>query len=79
MLRLIKYVRKFYIHILLSAISCVGSSVSMVMLTNFLKKLIDGNYDNSLYYIVLILVMGAVSNYTMKVETNSDTKCTPLE
>lgn len=65
MLRLIKYVRKFYIHIILSAISCVGSSVSMVMLTNFLKKLIDGNYDNSLYYIALILVMGAVSNYMM--------------
>lgn len=65
MLRLIKYVRKFYIHIILSAISCVGSSVSMVMLTNFLKKLIDGNYDHSLYYIALILVMGAVSNYMM--------------
>lgn len=63
MLRLIKYVRKFYLHIILSAASCVGSSVSMIMLTNFLKKLIDGNDDHSLYYIAFILVMGAASNY----------------
>lgn len=63
MLRLIKYVKKFYFHIILSAISCAGSSITTVMLTDFLKKIIDGNYSASIWHVAFILIIGAGSSY----------------
>lgn len=63
MIKILKYIRGYYIYIFLSALACVGVSFSTVMLTDFLKNLVDGNLTNTLWKILIILIIGLCSNY----------------
>lgn len=63
MLKMIKYVRKYYAHMVLAAIACVGVSATTVLLTDFLKNLVDGSATNQVWQIILILIIGICSNY----------------
>lgn len=63
MIKIIKYVRNYYLHIVVAAAACVGASATTVMLTDFLKNLVDGNATNQVWQIFIILVIGICSNY----------------
>lgn len=63
MIKVIKYVRKYYIHIVLAAISCTTASTTTVVLTDYLKNLVDGSLNNQIWKIILILILGICSNY----------------
>lgn len=63
MLKIIKYVRKYYPHIVGAAIACVLASTATVMLTDFLKNLVDGGAGNQVWQVIIILMIGICSNY----------------
>ncbi len=63
MIKIIKYVRKYYLHIALAATACVGASATTVMLTDFLRNLVDKNAANQIWKIIFILIIGIGSNY----------------
>ncbi len=72
MLKLIKYSRRYYIHIVIAALVCIGASTATVLLTDFLKNLIDsiaagGDFGqqilSSIFSVLLILLIGICSNY----------------
>lgn len=63
MIKILKYTKPYYFLIILSALACTGASLTTVMLTDFLKSLIDGAAHNTLLSVVIILLIGIASNY----------------
>lgn len=63
MIKIIKYIRKYYIYIVLSLLSCIGVSITTVMLTDLLKLMVDGSRNAIFLRLVLILLVGICSNY----------------
>lgn len=63
MIKILKYTKPYYFLIILSALACTGASLTTVMLTDFLKSLIDGSAHNTLLSVVIILLIGIASNY----------------
>lgn len=71
MIKLMKYVKKYYGYIALAAISCIGASVATVLLTDLLKYMVDSialeNIDQKILIIaikmLLIILLGVFSNY----------------
>lgn len=63
MLKILKYTRKYFLHIVLAAAACIGASATTVMLTDFLKNMVDGRADNQIWWIIVILITGIFSNY----------------
>ena len=63
MIKILKYTKPYYFLIILSALACTGASLTTVMLTDFLKSLIDDAAHNTLLSVVIILLIGIASNY----------------
>lgn len=63
MIKILKYTKPYYFLIILSALACTGASLTTVMLTDFLKSLINGAAHNTLLSVVIILLIGIASNY----------------
>jgi ABC-type multidrug transport system fused ATPase/permease subunit len=63
MINILKYTKPYYFLIILSAFACTGASLTTVMLTDFLKSLIDGAAHNTLLSVVIIPLIGIASNY----------------
>lgn len=71
MIKLLKYAKRYYGYIILAALSCVGASLTTVLLTNLLKVMIDSISQGRFAAIIgecavkmlFILALGMLSNY----------------